>query len=101
MGHRVTRAALLLIGLIGAGTAQASLSCIELGQFVEGAAQARDRGQTQSRLISLLMEEKNFDASEKKTLREYTRLVFQSRDIPPKALSNMAVDSCYKSQTGK
>jgi hypothetical protein len=99
MLRKFTYFAFLAAGLTGVAPAQAALSCIEVGQVVEGVAQARDRQQTQSRVIEIFKEDGNFTATEKKTLAQYIHLVYQNPDMPPRALANAAVDTCYRPNT--
>jgi len=90
-----------MIGLARTGAAYADLSCIEVGQFVEGVAQARDGGQSKSRLASIIEEDSSFTTSEKRVLAQYIDLVYQNSDIPPKALGNIAIDTCYRPKTAR
>lgn len=92
---------LFAVSAASTNTAQAALTCIEVGQFVEGTAQARDQQQQQSRLIAIINEDSSFSISEKKTLKKYVELVYENKDLPPKALANIAIETCYQSALKK
>lgn len=92
---------LVVAGLAGATSAQAALSCIEIGQFVEGVTEARDRQQPQSRLRAIIQEDGSFTANEKQMLSQYIAQVYQNPDLPPKALANIAIDTCYRPNTAQ
>jgi len=94
-------AALFMTGLVGTGVAYADLACIEVGQLVEGVAQARDRGQSKSRLKAIMQEDSSFTANDKRAMAQYVDLVYQNSDIPPKALANIAIDTCYRPKNSR
>jgi len=97
MKRKGMRTALLMLGLAGMGAAQAHLSCIEIGQFVEGVAQARDRHEPEPRAVAIVKEDDGFTTADKALMVLYVDVVYRNSDIPPKALSNIAIDTCYRS----
>jgi len=90
------RCILALSLMMCAGAAGAAITCIDAGEFVEGVAKARDMGKSSSDMDRILRQDDTFSKGEKAQLREYMKIVYQNRDIPGKALANMAIDSCYK-----